>query len=79
VVAAAEVAAPVSALSTATLVALTRGVEVLATLDRDALEKGVLVDLGVQVEEGVGVDVGVTVGVEVEVGVGVGVDDGGGV
>lgn len=69
------VAAPVSEVLTATLVALMRGVEALATLDRDALEKGVLVDLGVHVDEGVGVDVGVTV----EVGVGVGVDDGGGV
>lgn len=57
------------------LVALIKGVE-LATLDREALERGVLVDLGVQVEVGVGVEVGVTV-VEDGVGVGVAVETGG--
>lgn len=57
----------------AALVALIKGVELLATLDREALEKGVLVDLGVAVEVGVWVEVGVTVEVEVEDGVGVGV------
>lgn len=61
-----------------TVVALTNGVDVLAILDREALE-GVLEDLGVQVEVGVGVDVDVDVGVtvEIEVGVGVWVDTGG--
>lgn len=58
------------------LVALIKGVE-LATLDREALERGVLVDLGVQVEVGVGVEVGVTVEVEDGVGVGVAVETGG--
>lgn len=63
-----------AAVSDSTAVALINGVEVLAILDKEALE-GVLEDLGVQVEVGVGVDVGVTV--EIEVGVGVWVDTGG--